>query len=108
MTARWGFTDRPCVTLGNAVFRGLIGGTGAKAAIVAAIDAGTFIPSPHGNGHGHTEATRITVGEASALQTFPHDYPWRGGVTVVGTQIGNAIPPTLARAVLATASGCVA
>lgn len=102
MTARWGFTDRPCVTLGNAVFRGLIGGTGAKAAIVQGVESGAFIPSPHGTDSGHAQATRITVGEASVLQTFPRDYPWQGARGVVGTQIGNAIPPALARAVLAS------
>lgn len=36
----WGFTDRPALTLGNAIFRGMIGGTGAKKAIQEAIEGG--------------------------------------------------------------------
>lgn len=42
MTNGWGFIDRPCVTLGNAVFRGLIGGTGAKKTITDAIRGGAI------------------------------------------------------------------
>lgn len=66
----WGFTDRPAVTVGNAVGRGLIGGTGAKAAILDAIKAGTFEASPHGDASSFAEITRITVDEAARLQTY--------------------------------------
>lgn len=99
MTGR-GFTDRPCITLGNAVFRGLIGGTGGKQAIVGAIANGTFIPSPRGDGSGHTEATRITAEEAGVLQSFPRTHRFSGGVTKVGLQIGNAVPPFVAQRAL--------
>lgn len=71
-TARgWGFTDRPAVTVGNAVGRGLIGGSGAKEAVVRAINDGSFIPSPHGDGSDYANQTRITVEEAAALQSYP-------------------------------------
>lgn len=35
----------------------------------------------------------------AALQGFPRDYPFQGGLNAVGTQIGNAIPVELARQV---------
>jgi site-specific DNA-cytosine methylase len=46
----------------------------------------------------------ISVQQAALLQTFPADYPWRGMKTKQNEQIGNAIPPMLAKAILATVS----
>lgn len=95
----WGFTDRPAVTVGNAVGRGLIGGSGAKEAVVGAIADGTFIPS-QGDGSNYAEATRISVAEAGALQTFPAPFPFQGNRGKQFLQIGNAVPPLLAYAIL--------
>jgi site-specific DNA-cytosine methylase len=79
----------------------MVGGSGAKAAIVAAINAGTYIPSPHGDGSSdHIQATRITPSEAGVLQSFPDAYPWTGTKTKIGEMIGNCIPPLLATAIL--------
>ncbi|WP_346012525.1 DNA cytosine methyltransferase [Streptomyces sp. SID3343] len=44
---------------------------------------------------------RLTIAQAGVLQTFPADYPWQGGRSRVFEQIGNAVPPALARHLLA-------
>jgi len=44
---------------------------------------------------------RLTVNQAGVLQTFPVDYPWAGGRSRQFEQVGNAVPPTLARRLLA-------
>jgi DNA (cytosine-5)-methyltransferase 1 len=46
----------------------------------------------------HPRANRaITLREAACLQTFPLDYVFKGGTMAVQAQIGNAVPPRLAR-----------
>lgn len=41
---------------------------------------------------------RLTLREATAIQTFPSDYPFRGPVSKRYKQVGNAVPCLLARA----------
>ncbi|NJP64781.1 DNA cytosine methyltransferase [Streptomyces spiramenti] len=56
--------------------------------------------------HGH-KVRRLSVAEAALLQGFPADYPWHGSRTKQFEQIGNAVPPPVAAAVAAAATGTI-
>lgn len=42
----------------------------------------------------------LTIREKACLQTFPTDHIFRGAYTKKQSQVGNAVPPVLGRAVL--------
>jgi DNA (cytosine-5)-methyltransferase 1 len=48
---------------------------------------------------------RVTVREAGILQSFPPDHPWHGAKGRQYLQVGNAVPPLLAEAVLSAVAG---
>jgi DNA (cytosine-5)-methyltransferase 1 len=48
--------------------------------------------------YGHPDQARaISVREAACLQTFPRSFAFSGRITSRGRQVGNAVPPLLAR-----------
>ena len=51
------------------------------------------------------DSVRITIEEATVLQSFPRDYPWQGNQGQRYRQAGDAVPPLLAEHVLAMATG---
>lgn len=64
-------------------------------------DPGTNANRYNGATKSRNDGIRITTTDAGVLQGFPADYPWQGTQTQQFQQIGNAVPPPLAQAVLA-------
>jgi DNA (cytosine-5)-methyltransferase 1 len=58
---------------------------------------------PNESGSQQKGGIRVTPAQAAILQSFPADFPWQGTKTKVFEQIGNAVPPGLARPVLEAA-----
>jgi len=52
-----------------------------------------------------TDAIRLTIRDALILQGFPPDYPVQGTRTAQFRQVGDAVPPPLAAAVIAALTG---
>jgi DNA (cytosine-5)-methyltransferase 1 len=77
-----------------------------RPATTVAGDPCVFPPGGHhvpgAQSHG---AIRVTAEEAAVLQTFRPDYPFQGTRTKQFQQIGNAVPPKLAEALLGAVLG---
>lgn len=88
----------PAPTMDNGNFRWVED----RPATTIAADPRVFQPGGHHEpGEQSANAVTVTVTEAAVLQSFPPDYPWQGSRTAKFTQIGNAVPPLMARAVIA-------
>lgn len=77
--------DRPATTVAG---RGLVP------------DPGMNANSTNGAKKSRNDGWRVTHREAGILQSFDPEYPWRGKSTKIYQQIGNAIPPKLAKAII--------
>lgn len=61
----------------------------------------TIIASPgHWEGPFHWNNRRLSVRECAAIQTFPDDYLFYGSERSARKQIGNAVPPLLAKKII--------
>lgn len=127
----WGMTERPYLALAAGTAAGgtdpqMVGGSGARKALDSERVAGRWIEKAHPDGPdqwarpfkkqtivippmkalpvNRNDGGRLSINEAAVLQTFPGDYPWRGGKSSQYQQIGNAVPPRLAEAVLLCAA----
>lgn len=98
----WGYTRRPSPTVtGGGVATGgaePFGNAARRAMREASADPAQWIPNPRGG-------VRIDSAEAARLQGFPDGYPFQGNKGQVALQVGNAVPPPLAEAVLRAATG---
>jgi DNA (cytosine-5)-methyltransferase 1 len=52
-----------------------------------------------------TDLGPVTMAQAAVLQTFPADYPWQGTGTARLQQVGDAVPPLLARVLVSEVTG---
>jgi len=102
----WGMTHRPYPTIavgtggGGGTDPAMLGGSGARRIVHRELEAGRWLGDPPADG-----ILRLAVAEAGVLQGFRADYPWQGLRGSQAQQVGNAVPPPLARAIVAEVAG---
>lgn len=99
----WGLSDAPAPTVLTARGRQagadvLVGSSWRRAWWRERIAESTWVPRPTDRA-AHSQV-RLTIEEAATLQSLPPGHPWCGPVASRFRQIGNAIPPLMAGAVL--------
>lgn len=72
----------------------------SRPATTVAGDPRLSSPNHHNHGEQNGNAIRVTEQEAAILQSFPPGHPFQGSRTKRFEQIGNAVPPLLAEAIL--------
>ncbi len=72
----------------------------SRAATTVAGDPRLSSPNHHHHGEQNAHAVSVTLEEAAILQGFRSDYPFQGSRTKKFEQVGNAVPPALALAVI--------
>lgn len=77
----------------------MVGQNLGKGGAVWTDDPATEESAP-GTGYKPTRGVRVSLADAAVLQSFPADYPFQGNRTKQFEQVGNAVPPLLALAVL--------
>jgi DNA (cytosine-5)-methyltransferase 1 len=94
--------DEPAPTLGaQGLAKGRDVWTRERPARTVAGDVSKWSREPQSDGQ-QKDAVRVTLEEAAILQSFPLDYPFQGTKSKRFEQIGNAVPPLLARAILSS------
>lgn len=84
--AQWAF-NRPSVTIVGTFRPDILAGPGWR-------DVGS-------RGRQYSQGSvKITLEQAGMLQSFPVDYPWQGAKTRQWQQVGDAVPPRMAHAIV--------
>lgn len=103
----WGYRDRPAPTVtggGTATGGAEPFGNGTRQAMRAAMeDPARWVPRP-GGGYARSHVA-VSAADCAVLQSFRPGYPFQGNKGQVALQIGNAVPPRLAAAVIGAAAG---
>ena len=98
--------DQPAMTITGSADNGNYRWVHERPATTIVGDGRAF--GPHAGSAGEPQSSnslRLTIRDALILQGFPPDYPVQGTRTKQFEQVGNAVPPPLAAAVIAAVTG---